>query len=148
MISGDRSPARLYQIRTGKPYLHATPGKRSVSSCILLTCWGFYLCVTRYHLKSQILTSSARSSSSYIIFECVIFKVGQNCPRENMDLYRRENMDLLAWLHARDTQLSNGPSAPPSESEKCPFKTMSTAHISQHTALDFGVESQARERSR
>jgi hypothetical protein len=37
-----------------------------------------------------------------VSFECVIFNVGQNYPRENMD-------DLLAWSHARDTQLSNGP---------------------------------------
>ena len=35
------------------------------------------------------------------VCECVIFKVDQ--------LHPRENMDLLAWLHARDTQLSNGP---------------------------------------
>ena len=33
--------------------------------------------------------------------ECVIFKVDQ--------IHPRENMDLLAWSHARDTQLSNGP---------------------------------------
>ena len=33
--------------------------------------------------------------------ECVIFKV--------VKLYPRENIDLLAWSHARDTQLSNGP---------------------------------------
>ena len=35
------------------------------------------------------------------IHECVIFKM--------VLIHRRENMDLLAWSHARDTQLSNGP---------------------------------------
>ena len=37
----------------------------------------------------------------YDVCECVIFKIDQ--------IHPRENMDLLAWSHARDTQLSNGP---------------------------------------
>ena len=40
------------------------------------------------------------------------------------------------------------PSAPPFESEKCPFDNVNGSHISQHTAHSFGVESQARARSR
>ena len=37
------------------------------------------------------------------------------------------------------------PSAPPSESEKCPFNNVNCSHLTAHS---FGVESQARERSR
>ena len=37
------------------------------------------------------------------------------------------------------------PSAPPSESEKCRFNNVNCSHLTAHS---FGVESQARERSR
>ena len=37
------------------------------------------------------------------------------------------------------------PSAPPSESEKCPFNNVNGSHLTAHS---FGVESQARARSR
>ena len=36
-------------------------------------------------------------------------------------------------------------SAPPSESEKCPFNNVNCSHLTAHS---FGVESQARARSR
>jgi hypothetical protein len=57
--------------------------------------------------------------------ECVIFKVGQN--------YRRENMDLLAWLHARDTQLSNNPIGASIRVREVPIQQcqLLTAHSTQ-----------------
>ena len=53
----------------------------------------------------------------------------------------------LVQHHQTRTTLSfpTVPSAPPSESEKCPFNNVNGSHLTAHS---FGVESQARARGR
>ena len=56
------------------------------------------------------------------------------------------HMTTLRITHTRVTlSFPTVPSAPPTESEKCPFNNVNCSHLTAHS---FGVESQARARSR
>ena len=65
---------------------------------------------------------------------------------QKSDIYDSLAKSLVQHHHTRMTlSFPTVLSAPPSESEKCPFNNVNGSHLTAHS---FGVESQARARSR
>ena len=66
--------------------------------------------------------------------------------KRGIDFFLLKSLVLVQYHQTRMTlSFPTVPSAPPSESEKCRFNNVNGSHLTAHS---FGVESQARARSR